>query len=506
MSWFRKWLILTHRYLGIGLSLLFVMWFASGIGIMYTQGMPSLTSEIRFERLPALNLARVRVSPSQALENALWGVDPDGVSLLMVMDRPAYRIGGAGESLTVFADTGEILASVSEEDALTIAASFMELPAGRMEYGGLMTRADQWTISLRREMPLHKIVVHDASRSELYVSEHMGEVVLMTTRGSRIAAWAAAIPHWLYFAPLRLNDGVWRQVVIGTAGLGCLLALIGIVVGVMQYSPARPFRLSKAFSYIPYKGWMRWHYLTGMVFGVFTLTWVFSGMLSMEPLFWSSRGGGLGAGMRQAFAGGSLDMTLFPSIDASAWDEVLVGRSVKEIEFRRIQGDPYFLVRDSNANQSLLRSNPLEFRYNAFSIESLMDRIRSAYPQVEILESRLTSRYDSYYYPRGGSSPPLPVLRIKFDDPAKTWFYVDPAMGQLVGRYHRLERLERWLYNGLHSLDFGFWYYNESIWRATIIVLSAGGIGTSAIGMFLGFRRVARGLKRRMPSYPSPKR
>ena len=35
MVWFRRSLILLHRYLGIALSLLFVVWFATGITMMY---------------------------------------------------------------------------------------------------------------------------------------------------------------------------------------------------------------------------------------------------------------------------------------------------------------------------------------------------------------------------------------------------------------------------------------------------------------------------------------
>ena len=40
MKLFRKGLILTHRYLGIVLSLLAVMWFATGIVMMYAGGSP----------------------------------------------------------------------------------------------------------------------------------------------------------------------------------------------------------------------------------------------------------------------------------------------------------------------------------------------------------------------------------------------------------------------------------------------------------------------------------
>jgi len=40
MARIRKWLILSHRYLGIALGLLFVVWFASGIGMIYARGKP----------------------------------------------------------------------------------------------------------------------------------------------------------------------------------------------------------------------------------------------------------------------------------------------------------------------------------------------------------------------------------------------------------------------------------------------------------------------------------
>lgn len=496
MTWFRKWMILSHRYLGIALSLLFLVWFVSGIAMIYARGLPSLTAETRLERLPELDPASVRITPTEALQHALWEGNPGQMTLLTVMDRPAYRIGSRGESVTVFADVGEVLIEIREAEALQIASSFTRLAADQLHYAGLLTEADQWTISFRNQMPLHKIEVADGDGTELYIPEYSGEVVLMTTRAGRILAWVAAIPHWFYFAPLRLNDGLWRQIVIWTSGLGCILALVGIILGILQLSPSRPFRFRRILSYIPYSGWMRWHYITGVVFGVFTLTWVFSGMLSMDPWFWSAQGG-LGAGVRQAFTGGGLDTSLFPALDADEWARVLPGKTIKEIDFRRIQGDPYFLVTDGDSERTLVHANPLEVPEHAFSTESLVERVKGVYPDVPILESQLLSEYDSYYYPRGASSPSLPVLRMKFDDPDRTWFYIDPDLGQLVGRYQRRERLERWIYRGFHSLDFAFWYYNRPLWDVGVIVLSLGGIGTSAIGLFLGFKRVGRGIKKR---------
>jgi hypothetical protein len=39
---------------------------------------------------------------------------------------------------------------------------------------------------------------------------------------------------------------------------------------------------------LPYRGQKRWHLILGLIFGLVTWTWVFSGLLSMEPFDWLS--------------------------------------------------------------------------------------------------------------------------------------------------------------------------------------------------------------------------
>jgi len=88
------------------------------------------------------------------------------------------------------------------------------------------------------------------------------------------------------------------------------------------------------------------------------------------------------------------------------------------------------------------------------------------------------------------------VLRVKFGDPARTWVYIDPEVNQIVGQVQRNNRIERWLYNGLHSLDFSFWYYKRPLWDIGVILLSLGGAALSGIGVMMGFRRIVRAAKR----------
>jgi hypothetical protein len=514
-------MILIHRYLGIGLSLLFVVWFASGIVMMYAGGMPRLTPQLRLERLPEVDVSSVRLAPGEAVERAQLGSVSDRVLLLTVMGRPAYRF---FDAVTVFADTGDILDEVSPAEARTIASRFMNVPERQVRYVRTLTRPDQWTLTQGRQLPLYKFTVEDAADTELYVSPQIGEVMVLTTRRSRALAWIGTIPHWLYFAPLRLNQPLWYRIVVWTAGLGCLLAVVGLILGVTQFRWSRPIRLSS----LPYSGWMRWHYVTGAVFGVFTLTWVFSGLLSMEPFAWTNA-----AGLevrRDLFAGGPLDLSRFPVMNSTAWGELMQGRAIKEVELVRIQDEPFYVVRhapDAHAaapraerlhqpypvtgraeqNRLLVSARTLEVRREPFSVESLMDRLEAAVPNVPIVESQLLTEYDSYYYSRGRQTP-LPILRVKFDDPAKTWFYIDPEMSRVLARIPRLARLERWVYNGLHSLDFSFWYNRRPLWDIGMILLSLGGAASSTIGLYLGIKRLRRGaraaLKSPVPRAPRP--
>ena len=501
-------LILLHRYLGIPLGVLFVVWFASGIVMMYTGDMPRLTPERQLERRPPLDLAEVALSPAAAARRALLAPAPRRALLLTVLDRPAYRFDG----VTVFADTGERLGKVGPAAAVRVASRFAGLPLDAVEHVRTLDEPDQWTLVERGRLPLHQLRVADAAGTVLYVSPRTGEVVLETNRRSRALAWLGAIPHWFYFTALRTNQPLWSAVVVWTATLGCLLAVLGLVLGVTQFrwrTRSNAARSGRAGPRIPYAGWMRWHYLTGVVFGVVTLTWVFSGLLSMEPYAWT-RARGLEV-PPDALAGGTLDLTRFPPVDPQAWARLAQGRVVKEIELLRIQDDPYYLVRTmpgpggeasppgSGPADLLAAADTLGVRTEPFDVEALLARLTAAIPGTPVVASELLHDYDAYYYARRAAAP-LPVLRVKLGDPQETWVYVDPARGRVVASAHRLGRVERWLFNGLHSLDFAFWYDRRPLWDVGLIVLSLGGVASSGIGLWIGWGRVRRAIGRGLPA------
>jgi hypothetical protein len=115
-----------------------------------------------------------------------------------------------------------------------------------------------------------------------------------------------------------------------------------------------------------------------------------------------------------------------------------------------------------------------------------------------LADSVTLTGYDAYYRPEEGRTPPLPVLRLRFRDAADTWLYVEPGSGQLRKSFESRSRLERWLYTGLHDLDFAWLYPRRPLWDVVVIILSIGGGLASLTGLVVAWRwlRVARGAPR----------
>lgn len=496
----KRLLILIHRYLGIPLSVVFVIWFVSGIVMMYTGGLPSISRAERLARMRPIDTTQIEFSAASAWRRAGMNGEPAAVRLATLLGRPAWSFGtGFGRELIVFADTGQTLAEVSAEQAAAQAGSILELPPERMRFVRTLFETDQWTLAQRGDLPLHLFAADDGAASRVYVSVETGEVKLVTDRTSRFVAWIGVIPHWLYFTPLRVNQPLWFWSVVALSALGCLLAAFGLVLAFTQFRRSWPFSLHKS---IRYRGWMRWHYYSGALFGLFALTWVFSGLMSMEPFGWT-RATGLEL-PRAALTGGALDVDGFADLARSGEAaRVLAEHEAVEIEYRRILGQPYFAVvraaqvagmskrvAGSSGRPLLIDANTLEV-VAPFDAERLVAALQDAAGDVSIAAADRLDEYDSYYYSRNDELP-LPVLRIEFADPMQTWYYVDPAMARIVGTTHRYSRLERWLFNGLHSLDFAVWYNRRPLWDIGMIALSLGALLTSVIGMVLGFRRLFR--------------
>ncbi len=152
-------LIFLHRWLGIAIGLMFVLWTISAVILMY-YGIPHHTAGERLSRLPPLDLSTAAVSPQQALDTV--GGTPFRLRISMHDDRPVYRINTGtvfGEWTLVYADTGDVMTGVDEDTAIFTLAKLYPEYAEEMRYEGFLREPDMFTHSpaLQTQFPLHRI-------------------------------------------------------------------------------------------------------------------------------------------------------------------------------------------------------------------------------------------------------------------------------------------------------------------------------------------------------------
>jgi len=484
----KKTAILCHRWLGVVFCLLFSWWFVSGIFMMYWD-YPAVSEADRLERAPNLNAAQVKLAPAEAY--ARLGLDqaPGSIRLTSFDGRPAYYFRSGRNEAIVYADTGAQQDVFPPELNLRTAAAWTGQPASAAKIAEL-TEPDQWTLDggLRSLLPLWKYSWPNGD--QVYISdstsEHSGEVVQFTTRSSRLFAELGPIPHWLYYTPLRRNGPLWSKVVIWLSGIATVAALMGLIAGLLMYSPSRK-------NSIPYKGQKRLHHILGLFFGIVACTWAFSGMLSMDP-FPLSSAGGRGIGISGALRGKRPPLSQYaakPPREALA--QLGPAFQAKELELTSFAGDPVYLAKGARGETRVvpLKGEPIE----SFDSKRILDVVTNAARPLNIAEARLLTRYDAYYLDRSGQQP-LPVLFVRLNDEAHSRYYIDPKTAQVAGTYQSSAQswVNRWLYHGLHSINFPWLYNYRPAWDIVVLTLMLGGTSLCVTSVIIGFQLVRRKL------------
>ena len=474
-------LIYTHRWLGIASGVLFIVWFVSGIVMMYAR-MPELGTAERLARLTAIQPALIRTAPPSPS-----GAEITRIILSTLEGRPVYRVTARGRTEIAFADTGDPVPAVDVDQALRIARAF-DGGHNQVRYDSRLTDADQWSFGVRGRMPLHRIIVDDAAGTRLYVTENGGEVVLKTTASGRFWGGAGAVLHWLYFTPLRRNAALWNEVIVWSSIAGTVMCIVGILWGLWRLAPRRGYRLRDHRQWSPYAGWMRWHHYAGIIFGVVTTTWIFSGLLSMDPWDWHPSTAPT-PDQRVRVSGGAIAAADLPLERIRRVVEAFSPNLPKEMEITRFRGHYYAI-----ATSGIVSFDEPQFgARDQLPSDQVVGAADIAMTGVAIEGLTWLDEYDAYYYDRQRELS-LPVLRVRYADPQHTWLYFDPRRGTIARKEERLTRLNRWLYHGLHSLDFPFLYYQRPLWDIVAVLLSVGGIVLSATTLTASWRRVKRNL------------
>ena len=105
----------------------------------------------------------------------------------------------------------------------------------------------------------------------------------------------------------------------------------------------------------------------------------------------------------------------------------------------------------------------------------------------------MLDQYDRYYLDRRRGRP-LPVILAELHDADHTRYYIDPKTARVVGNYSSRNWMSRWLYHGLHSLDFPWLYNYRPLWDIVVITFMVGGTALCVTSLILAWRVLGRKL------------
>lgn len=472
-----RWLSWFHRWAGVVLSAMVLVWFLSG-AVLHFVGFPGESGDT--EQLPPTPIAlnRVTVAPAAATE----GVDADGLRLISIAGRPVYAVSRPdGPLITVAADTGERLPLLSAATARTVAELFAGIRAlrvtGPIEY-------DQWIVPEEFDAyrPVYRVLMSDTSGTELYVSARTGEVVQKITAAQRAWNWCGAIVHWIYFTPLRRNGWAWDKVVWWTSLVTMMSVVVGIWLGFVRYASNKAAR-RRGIS--PFRGWMRWHHVIGLFACVVVLGWIFSGWLTMDH----GRIFPLGAPtQREVDALQGLPFSRI--VQAVTAADLRTTGSAGQVSLAAIEGHPFLEVWPPGA----LKPHVLWLGRDFEAVPQISDSVlRSALAAVwpgRVGEEVPRDQYEGFY--RLAESMPDSAVGFRLSVPGDPQVYVDGDSGQLLVVLGPGRRAYDWVCYALHTLNFPGLLDHPDLRTVVEMLLLAAGVAFSATGLVLSVKRLKR--------------
>lgn len=514
-----------HRWVGVVLALFMLVWFASGLVIMYSENL----NQTKLQQLAHAEplqpeagwLSLGEAWQRSAAERKAWadaeaankppeaqrtgggagqgkgkpGAGPEVIidaRLVRVAGQPYWVVeNGPGKRYAISAVDGK-LRRVTVEDALRVVSQWVKvgdghaLPVsyvGTIDTDSTLNNQDSWR-------PFHQIAVEDGHGTELLVSGRTGEVIRVSTGFERGLYYTGNWIHLLKFIDV-FSPGETRHTVQVWVGFGATLAcLTGLIIGWQRWRPGwfgKPtYSQGRTQPYRDFFG--KWHFWGGLIGGTAALAWGLSGYLSTNPWQVFSNANP-SRGELAAYFGAELPKVV-RDWQPAPLPEGEDAAKVVELGWRRL-GDEAVLLAYTPDGRRLPQT--VEGAASKFSDAALTDAARRLIGQDSAAPT-LTSQaeYDSYFYVRRGRPTldrNLPVSRVDFADEAGSRLYIDPVDGRVLIKQDQSRRVYRWAFNLLHYWDFG-WLQVRPVWDAWMLLWVGLGLAMSATSVVLGWKRL----------------
>ncbi|MCR6632871.1 MAG: PepSY domain-containing protein [Magnetospirillum sp.] len=288
----KRLLFKIHRWAGVALALVMVLWLASGLVIVYAGSLPASRGEqlahgqtlAPEEGWLSLGEAWQRSAEARKIRNGGTAV-LEG-RLTRVDGQPVWQVEDErGQRFALSAIDGAVL-NFSGPQAERIAQAWLGQSADVAQVRFVDTQPAYSSLRNYTALkPFHRVAVDDGAGTEVLVSARSGDVLQVANRWERGLFLAG---NWLHM--FRFLDGLGledsrRDVLTWAGGLAFAAGLSGLIVGWLVWRPGWGGRATYSQGRTqPYRAfWFRWHFWSGLIGGTVAVLWAFSGYLVNNP-------------------------------------------------------------------------------------------------------------------------------------------------------------------------------------------------------------------------------
>ena len=493
MNIINRTILRLHKTIGLIISVFFIMWFVSGIVLLYHH-YPRVTDSDLYSHMEILNPEELpdilslpgfsdsisfrTLSVSKNLNEIVWQISQSG----KVKETPMDYNKSDMESL-VLADS----VFVSQKQITSNQLDSIALAWGN---GGNIIKVDtlrnrqQWIMYERYEkyLPILRYYIDDKDKTEVFIGQESGEVLQATTASQRFWAWIGAIPHKLYIPFLRKDVKTWENVLFA-GGLLCLLAaLSGMYLGI--YFLVKNYRKHRRITTPFKKGIWKWHHISGLIFGIFLICWGVSGCLAMQrvPKWLVNYDGDYFLSASKFWGKKPLELSAYKLDYRDIFKKY---EDIKKISWQHFGNVPAYLIVAGDKEIVIDASQPEIIKELQLSEKDIRDSLKKYYGDDVKFTIVLMDDYDEYYLSQKDGYP-LPVWKVDVlnDDGAR--LYISPKDGYI--KYLNNNRMaKKWLFSATHYLGIKYFVLHEPMRLICLWMLCIGCVivCVSGIGIFL---------------------
>jgi hypothetical protein len=214
----------------------------------------------------------------------------------------------------------------------------------------------------------------------------------------------------------------------------------------------------------------------GLVFGIFALTWVASGLVSMNP--WGLFESGAANPIATEISGSHVKASIRALAGAA------LPANVVSVDSAPFGGQLYLVMSSRDGSRTRLDAQGTPAPLARADVKDFLKTLGAA-SMPELITSE-----DAYYFTHHREIALLPAYRAILGDEQRTRLYIDPISGVVLSAVDSNSRRYRWLHEGLHRMDFTPTLRARPVWDGVMLFLMCGVATVCSTGAILGIRRL----------------